>query len=258
MMMKSFTIGLLCLLALSYINSSQALPRRDSTLIVGGVEATKGEFPWMIDIRRGSSHTCGASLVNANWVVTAAHCTQGAIADYSLVAGDHDNTLDEGTEQRRTVIRIVNHPSYTPGSHENDISLMKVSEPFVLNSRVRAVPLPAAGFAPTTTLTAAGWGRTTEGGVSSRLLLKVAVPYVTDSACRSAYGATRIADHMICAGQDGKDACQGDSGGPLMCSGGNQLCGIVSWGTGCARPQYPGVYTETSYFTSWINTIITT
>ncbi|ODM93178.1 Trypsin-1 [Orchesella cincta] len=252
--MKSFTIAAICLLALSYIKSNQALPRRDSTLIVGGVEVSKGEIPWMVDIRRLTSHSCGASIVNENWVVTAAHCTQGAIGDYTLVAGDHDNTMDEGTEQRRSVSRIVNHPSYRPGSHESDISLMRVSEPFVFNSRVKAVDLPESGLAPTSSLTAAGWGRTTDGGSSSRLLLKVVVPFVSDTQCRAAYGADRIADHMICAGQEGKDACQGDSGGPLICYSGsrNYLCGIVSWGTGCARPQYPGVYTETSYFTTWI------
>ncbi len=91
-----------------------ALPHRNaSTLIVGGVEAEVGEYPWMIDIRR-PAHSCGANLVNAEWVVTAAHCTQGAVDTYELVAGDHDNNVEEGTEQRRRVERIVNHPSYRP------------------------------------------------------------------------------------------------------------------------------------------------
>ena len=43
---------------------------------------------------------------------------------------------------------------------------------------------------------------------------------------------------------------QGDSGGPFVCGG--QSVGIVSWGLGCARPDFPGVYTQTSYFVDWI------
>jgi len=230
-------------------------------LIVGGVEATAGEFPYMIDIKR-PSHTCGASLVNAHWVVTAAHCTQSAVSSYTVVAGDHNINENEGTEQTRTIERIVNHPSYSPGTYENDISLMKVSTPFNLTSRIQPVALPASGFLPTINTTTAGWGRISEGGALSPQLQKVDVPYVDDATCNQAYGG-RIKDSMICAGvlgEGGKDACQGDSGGPLMCNTGSTsfLCGIVSWGTGCARPNYPGVYTETSYFSEWINSVIKT
>jgi len=60
---------------------------------------------------------------------------------------------------------------------------------------------------------------------------------------------------MICAGEGGKDSCQGDSGGPMMCSDftGNWVhCGIVSWGIGCAREGYPGVYARTSHFDQFI------
>ena len=68
--------------------------------------------------------------------------------------------------------------------------------------------------------------------------------------CRLAYGQHIIEDSMICAGEEGKDSCQGDSGGPLVCDG--KHCGIVSWGYGCALADYPGVYTQTSYFAEWI------
>ena len=69
---------------------------------------------------------------------------------------------------------------------------------------------------------------------------------------RDNYGSNEsIADSMICAGTGGKDSCQGDSGGPLV-DGKGYLIGIVSWGNGCARDGYPGVYTETSYFVDWV------
>ena len=63
---------------------------------------------------------------------------------------------------------------------------------------------------------------------------------------------------MMCAGYDEGvlDACQGDSGGPMIWRGDENSpytqIGIVSWGQGCARKGYPGVYTRCSFLTAGI------
>ena len=78
---------------------------------------------------------------------------------------------------------------------------------------------------------------------------------MTDTDCRNTnYNPDFIYDQHICAGDQGVDGCVGDAGGPLMVSDGGRwyLAGVASWGTGCARDGYPGVYTELSYFTDWV------
>ena len=68
-----------------------------------------------------------------------------------------------------------------------------------------------------------------------------------------------IYDSMICAGdlkKGGVDACQGDSGGPLVykdAEGHHVLAGLVSWGVGCGRPGYAGVYTNVASYKKWID-----
>lgn len=61
--------------------------------------------------------------------------------------------------------------------------------------------------------------------------------------CNSAYSRFGgITERMMCAGDAGHDSCQGDSGGPVALNG--KIIGIISWGFGCARQGYPGVYTN--------------
>jgi secreted trypsin-like serine protease len=100
-----------------------------------------------------------------------------------------------------------------------------------------------------------GWGQISE--VLLRLQTKLrytTVPTVPDGVCAAEYkkaGVQLVADEQICAGGHGADTCQGDSGGPMVrqnSRGGWVQVGIVSWGLGCARADYPGVYTQVSRF----------
>ena len=207
-------------------------------------------------------HYCGGALLTSSLVVTAAHCCyQLDMSTVRLVAGDHDLYVQEGTEQSAGVGSVVVHESYDPYSQENDICLVQLDRSLDLGEEVgvirRAGPEDKDKFTDGTGRVS-GWGDLYEGGVMPDKLMAVEVPLVTDTECRHDYGELAVTGSMLCAGDTGKDACQGDSGGPLVCSSHNDgnfdlLCGLVSWGLGCGRENYPGVYTELAYFSDWID-----
>merc|ERR1711872_679893 len=247
--MKFFLVASLAVVASVANIPSQpipVLPLEDQVgigRIVGGEEAADGEFPWQVSLRTigaiGSTHFCGGSIIDKDWILTAAHCCAGQIpATMHVVAGGIKLNNFENEEEPRNLDKIIGHPNYASATITNDACLLKLKESLEC--------------------TVTGWGTLSEGGFGlPNVLHKVTVPVVSDEDCNESYsGHNAIADSMICAGlpDGGKDSCQGDSGGPFFAGepGSEELIGIVSWGIGCARKGYPGVYTEVSYFVDWI------
>jgi len=227
--------------------------------IVGGEEAEPHEFPWQVSLRRkyDNFHFCGGSILNENTVVSAAHCTViwEDPSQVVIVAGEHNKVIDEGTEQTVEVSKLVPNENYgAPHQLENDIALWHLATNLTFNEAVQAVPLPEPKQIAEGPCTVTGWGTLSAGGHTPDVLMKVDVPLVSEAKCKIEYPFS-IVESMLCAGEPGKDSCQGDSGGPLVCpnkDGSLYLAGVVSWGRGCGGYFSPGVYTEVSYFTEWI------
>ncbi|XP_029945248.1 serine protease 27-like [Salarias fasciatus] len=232
--------------------------------IVGGEVAPEGNWPWQVSLNRFGVQFCGGSLINEEWVLSAAHCFQGlTTARLTAHLGRQSRSGPNPNEQSRSVSQIVSHPNYSSVSQDNDIALLRLSSPATFTSSIVPVCLAAPGSAAHTGVNAwvTGWGLTSENGSFSNDLREVEVPVVGNRQCNCILGVGRITDNMLCAGltEGGRDACQGDSGGPLVSRQGGvwvQL-GIVSFGSGCANPGLPGVYTRVSRYMSWINGRIT-
>lgn len=93
--------------------------------------------------------------------------------------------------------------------------------------------------------------------------MEAMVPMMDVRACGrpDSYGKSFNDKSMICAGYwtGVTDTCVGDSGGPLVCIDEKlqpHVAGIISWGKGCGRAHYPGVYTRVSYYLDWIKSVI--
>jgi len=240
----------------------------DSTYVVGGVNTDPLEFPWQVSLQYlsdsvGWYHTCGASVISDEWILTAAHCVDRSLNGnmYRCVIGEHDRSKVEGTESTLEVVKVIQHPQWDSNKINNDVALLKVARKINFNgneSHVRPICLPEAQGVDDivgTQCVATGWGNTQWQGTSPNILQKVAVNIVKQATCRSTYlFVISITNGMICFGENGKGTCQGDSGGPLNCQVGGKwyTYGATSFGVQCAGPTYPSVSARVSEFSSWI------
>ncbi|CAD7680601.1 unnamed protein product [Nyctereutes procyonoides] len=263
-----------------------AFPIDDDDKIVGGYTCSRNSVPYQVSLNSGY-HFCGGSLINSQWVVSAAHCYKSRI---QVRLGEYNIAVSEGGEQFINAAKIIRHPRYNANTIDNDIMLIKLSSPATLNSRVSAIALPKSCPAAGTQCLISGWGNTQSigrkwvggqgggwnigkeisrnavGTILPLLLLQptenypdvlqcLKAPILSDSVCRNAYPG-QISSNMMCLGylEGGKDSCQDDSGGPVVCNG--ELQGVVSWGAGCAQKGKPGVYTKVCKYVSWIQQTI--
>merc|ERR1719238_211496 len=228
--------------------------------IVGGEEAVPHSWPWIVTLNNGGQY-CAGSILNEEWIITAAHCTEGGVNGHTIKAGLH-NKHGGQHQQEVTITESYLHSNYDSSQGiSNDISMVKVSPPLDLAAaQIGPVCLPEQGQLPPIgeTCYVGGWGALQSGGWGPDNLHSVNVNMYEDVICLqdNSYGSSFVPEVEICAGkwEGGKDSCQGDSGGPLVCviNGEPVLTGIVSWGHGCASAGYPGVYAEVNAFIDWM------
>ncbi|GAV00785.1 hypothetical protein RvY_11585 [Ramazzottius varieornatus] len=263
--------------------------------IVGGVEAEPHSLPWQVAMLTSSgSQLCGGSIINSQWVMTAAHCCKAyapTTANYRVRVGAHVwSATNEPYAKTYSLEKLFVHPSYQrPKTYSNDFCLLKINGIFDFGAHVGAICLAddddcAAG----TAAMVSGWGTTNPARMGDQIdnfdefvknikdaeagllakdddpnynqdarvstLRQVYVDVIPQANCSTAYPGS-VSGDMICGARPGKDSCQGDSGGPLVqknAEGSWKLCGVVSWGRGCAQARYPGVYARVATATEWI------
>lgn len=223
--------------------------------IVGGTEAEPGSYPYQVALLLGGSLMCGGSLVDKDWVLSAARCC-GA---QQVLIGAHDLSDSSETRELIDIEWQTPHPKYDCMTFDNDYMMIKLKKSSIYTPV--ALDDGSSNLAAGDDLVIMGWGTTSSGGVLSDELLEATTDYMTNAECSTAYSNTEygelsITDNMMCAARTNIDACQGDSGGPIVVksNGTDDLqVGVVSWGIGCADPDFPGVYARVSEKIKWIN-----
>ncbi|KAH0819332.1 hypothetical protein MTP99_019164 [Tenebrio molitor] len=235
---------------------------QDQERIVGGHNADVGEWPWIAALFNGGRQFCGGSLIDNIHILSAAHCvahmSSWDVARLTVRLGDHNiKTNTEIRHVEKRVKRIVRHRGFDPRTLYHDIAILTLDSPVQFTQQIRPICLPTVGndFSGQTG-TVIGWGSLRESGPQPSILQEVNIPIWSNRDCKLKYGPAApggIVEHMLCAGQAARDSCSGDSGGPLMVNSGKWTqVGIVSWGIGCGKGQYPGVYTRVEKFLPWI------
>jgi len=243
--------------------------------IVGGENAVRGQVPWQALIHEYklfglvSYAICGGVVIDPQWVLTAAHCTNKwrLITSYKVLMGDirrsYLSALISSSRVTRSVDSTFMHPDFDATNLHNDIALIKLDEPVEYTRDLQPICLPTddESFIGMDAM-ASGWGQVKYMNFDlPQVLQMVKVPIMDNGECERMYARAgyyqKLLPSQFCAGlqQGQKDACEGDSGGPLAVQkddGRFVIAGIISNGINCAAPNLPGVYTNVSSFIPWI------
>ncbi|CAL8109478.1 unnamed protein product [Orchesella dallaii] len=248
--------------------------------IVGGVNADKLEFPWMVSFKTKIGHFCSGFVVKENLLISAAHCFfENPYLDYTsdrsvdltslnVTIGEYSlKNENESTEIVTTLKQIHLHPKYDPIQKENDIAIIEITESIAKAPEVIPVCLPNEEYKSKltrgTVATVAGWGKLNHNQdypdwkQNVDQLNKVDVKIWDRDACVTKYKDFQEfpKESFLCAGEKGKESCMGDSGSPLMhlnSEGRWTAIGIVANGNKCGEHGRPGIYTMVSDFLPFI------
>ncbi|XP_034476750.1 serine protease SP24D-like [Drosophila innubila] len=248
-MLKTLLVATLALSLASAAPHSQLDGR-----IVGGADATVGQFPHQVSLRHLSSHICGGSIIAPQVILTAAHCVTSEATDGTLkVTPAKQLSIRAGSVDRQSggvvikVSKVIVHENY--GNFLNDVAILYLEKSLSYSAVIRAIPLASSDTAVGSQVLISGWGRLSTKGPSPRFLQWNTLSSLSKQSCISS--TFMFTSSLIClAHKEGNGACNGDSGGPAVQNG--QLIGIAGFVIDGCGSSNPDGYAKVFYHRDWI------
>ncbi|XP_048396255.1 coagulation factor X-like isoform X2 [Stegostoma tigrinum] len=230
--------------------------------VIDDVQSRRGEYPWQVLLNYDNKTFCAGAILNEDFVLTSADCVN-QLRSFTVVVGEHNLEVNEGTEQIHNVSQIHIHSRYSPATFENDIALLKLETPIEFNNYTIPICLPETDFAEFFLMNSeygaiSGW-KLKQGHVDQPVLLSIPyVPYIKHSKCEGLQPFP-IVHRMFCAGLEelADPLCYLTRGSPFVTKyrdvwymtgmslgGGEYDCNVIP------------VYTKVSRYINWIKKIM--
>ncbi|XP_034170856.1 chymotrypsin-2-like isoform X2 [Osmia lignaria lignaria] len=223
-----------------------------ATQIVGGHDALEGKYPYQVSILHNYSPSCGGSIINSRFILTAAHCIYNKnLKSIKVVAGTNFYAPGRGGVTYNAE-SLIWHSGYNKYRNLNDIGLIQVDREIIFFSKIQPIALAETYYvAAGEIVVLTGWGRLTKNNMLLTIpskLQEIYLSVMSQSMCESL--VWEVTKNNICTNTTlSTGACFGDSGSPVVLNG--VQIGIVSYGHPCAL-GYPDVHTRVSPYGSWI------
>lgn len=262
------------LIAIFLLSNVESREFRLQSRILGGVTATKGQFPYMASLinRQNQFPFCGGAIINSFFVLSSGYCAESYEVYPELL------TIYLGAWSLREmfmsdVAEVKLHPQFNLTTKVNDISLIRTKEKIIFTNLVTPIPLPMTNvpnekgaefvvsgfglwFRPERIHDTTAYAQTLLYEETTSLTMESCINKYSDVSRKQYPEADYIRENVMCTSNGfGRGLCLGDRGNPLVKD--DTLYGIASWCVECSS-NYPNLYTKVYPYLDWIQNFTST